>query len=1072
MSSGSIFTGARILLGLALLQVLFRLFSTAIEAAWMEIAMIAATAFLYALFASGLQFPAIGMKSPKEKKHVEVPADMSSNDHRELLLKWHKAIAINQASSLDLTSVVDAMLKLGRSHDDVATELRAALQEDTKMLERVALLLQALLRDDSVELLSVVLRVLEEKVHPIDVAVYAGLMQAYLRRRDYARVTATGLRFNLQDATPRMLAMLATAAAHQSQLAEALSYVKLLPDVPPGGKTLLSPAAVSQIIGLAVKEKQVMTVAEEIFRVRGTMEPKHLDDLVAIESRRRGPASCKELFEAAALLHVAKGPGAYQALALALATAADPEGIENLLLELEADKENLVTEALALALLEACKAVSDGDLAFRSVELHRAACAGSMGGKVLTAAFTVLLSCDRAMDACNFYEREMQSKGIALEPVLAQQLIKAAQQCGRQSLVSRLTDHSTEQRGKHEPRTNRRSGETTGETGDLQRYAGIIKAYAKERDLKGATAVYQRLQASGVTLSPMLCNCFLDACVQCGDFEGTLKHFEEMKQSGLADIVGYNTVLKIFLQRGRSEEARKLVQEMNSRGLQANKVTYNELLHAKVIAKDNKGIWAVVDEMHEAGVKANSVTCSILLKSLTVHSSSSDVTRVVDLIEEVEDPIDEVLFSSVIEACIRIKQLDLLSDLMRRYRSKKGFINLTAPTYGSMIKAYGHAGDIQRVKELWAEMEENRVKPTSITLGCMVEALVVAHQAEEAWNLVHRQLEIEDRKGCINTVIYSTVLKGFAVARRIDKVFAVYSEMRSRGVPCNTITYNTMLDACAKCCAMDRASSLLMDMKEGCVEPDIITYSTIVKGYCLEGDVDRAFHVLEEMKSDDKFAPDEIMYNSILDGCAKQHRVDEALKVLQEMKSAGVAPSNYTLSILVKLLGHARKLNQAFRMVEDLSSKNGFRPNIQVYTCLVQACVLNRRLDRALELYNQMIGDSGCAADEKFYAVLVRGCLQLHQPLKAVEVVRAAFQLPGHGLAQPSRPNAPVVGVETRAVEEVVGKLQASGAEEQAALADLEADLLKYRKLQLPEGKQGKEGRSKARRGSGSGKGA
>merc|ERR1719377_101896 len=114
---------------------------------------------------------------------------------------------------------------------------------------------------------------------------------------------------------------------------------------------------------------------------------------------------------------------------------------------------------------------------------------------------------------------------------------------------------------------------------------------------------------------------------------------------------------------------------------------------------------------------------------------------------------------------------------------------------------------------------------------------------------------------------------------------------------------------------MDRASGLLEDMRESSVEPDIITYSTIVKGYCLEGDVDRAFDVLEDMKSDGKFQPDEIMYNSILDGCAKQHRVEHALNVLEEMKATGVGPSNYTLSILVKLLGHARRLSQAFKMV-------------------------------------------------------------------------------------------------------------------------------------------------------------
>merc|ERR1719486_1894994 len=226
---------------------------------------------------------------------------------------------------------------------------------------------------------------------------------------------------------------------------------------------------------------------------------------------------------------------------------------------------------------------------------------------------------------------------------------------------------------------------------------------------------------------------------------------------------------------------------------------------------------------------------------------------------------------------------------------------------------------------------------------------------------------------------------------------------------------------------MDRATNLLVDMKESCVEPDIVTYSTIVKGYCVEGDVDRAFSVLEDMKSDEKLAPDEIMYNSILDGCAKQHRVEDALKVLEEMKSTGVVPSNYTLSILVKLLGHARRLNQAFRMVEELSTQHGFRPNVQVYTCLVQACVLNRRLEKAMALHDTMIADAGCYTDEKFYAVLARGCLQLHQPLKAVEVVRAAYRLPGHSLAVPASKDAPLAGMEARARGEVTSGLRRGG---------------------------------------------
>merc|ERR1719262_2102930 len=274
----------------------------------------------------------------------------------------------------------------------------------------------------------------------------------------------------------------------------------------------------------------------------------------------------------------------------------------------------------------------------------------------------------------------------------------------------------------------------------------------------------------------------------------------------------------------------------------------------------------------------------------------------------------------------------------------------------------------------------------------------------------------------VNTVIYSSVLKGFAVAKNIDKVFAVHDEMLKHGVPCNTIIYNTMLDACAKCCAMNRAEQILKSMRAASVQPDIITYSTIVKGHCLEGDIDKALAVLKEMHADKATQPDEITYNSFLDGCAKQHRIDEALAALDEMQAAGVSPSNYTLSILVKLLGRVRRLNQAFSLVEDLSAKHNFKPNVQVYTCLMQACILNRKLDRALALHDQMVL-ADCPPDEKLYTGLTRGCLQLHAPQKAADVVRAAYQLPSTTLVVSKEGLAPA-GVEMSTLVKVCACLR------------------------------------------------
>merc|ERR1719161_2258096 len=265
--------------------------------------------------------------------------------------------------------------------------------------------------------------------------------------------------------------------------------------------------------------------------------------------------------------------------------------------------------------------------------------------------------------------------------------------------------------------------------------------------------------------------------------------------------------------------------------------------------------------------------------------------------------------------------------------------------------------------------------------------------------------------------------------------------MMKHGVPCNTITYNTMLDACAKCCTMGRAEQVLKAMRAASVQPDIISYSTIVKGHCMEGDIDKALAVLKEMRSDSTTEPDEITYNSFLDGCAKQYRIDEALAALDEMQAAGVRPSNFTLSILVKLLGRVRRLNQAFTLLEDLSAKHNFKPNVQVYTCLMQACILNRKLDRALALHDQMVL-ADCPPDEKLYTGLARGCLQLHAPQKAADVVRTAYQLPGANLAVSKRGIAPA-GIEMSTMVEVCASLRGGNKEDHAVADNLVADMMK-----------------------------
>ena len=69
---------------------------------------------------------------------------------------------------------------------------------------------------------------------------------------------------------------------------------------------------------------------------------------------------------------------------------------------------------------------------------------------------------------------------------------------------------------------------------------------------------------------------------------------------------------------------------------------------------------------------------------------------------------------------------------------------LTALTYERVIKAYGQAGNVEMVWALWSEMIARGVTPLGTTFG-------------------RERLMDESLRQLVNTVIYSTILRGFAM---------------------------------------------------------------------------------------------------------------------------------------------------------------------------------------------------------------------------------------------------------------------------------------------------------------------
>jgi len=531
---------------------------------------------------------------------------------------------------------------------------------------------------------------------------------------------------------------------------------------------------------------------------------------------------------------------------------------------------------------------------------------------------------------------------------------------------------------------------------DIGKHITMIRGCASEKNLEGAINVFTALEQGGAELNSVVYNTVLDACVECRELHAAEKWMEKMKNKNMTDVVSFNTLIKAHLQRSNFSKARNLMEDMKKQGLQPNRVTFNEIINAMVTKSGDsrrKAMWDMVDEMKAADVIPNQVTISILLKSLNYYSAEADVLKTLNLIKTMEEPMDEVLLSSVVEACVRVGKPELLEAQLKQLEESTPIVINGSHTYGSLIKAYGHAKDVKSIWRCWKEMRNRHIKPTSITLGCMVEAIVSTGDTEGAFDLIHQMEDDETCRDTVNSVTYCSVLKGFTREKKMDRVWTVYEEMCQKKIELSIIMYNTILDACARCGRMDHIAKIEQDIKENGVEPNVITYSTMLKGHCQNGNMQAGFAILEKMKEEPKLKPDEIVYNSLLDGCAQNSLIDEGLRLFDEMQQQGVNPSNFTLSILVKLMNRARNLERAFSLVEEVTRKYGFRPNMHVYTNLIQASASNQQLGRALEVLEKMLQE-GVAPDTRTYSILVRSSMSKGLFKQADGLLRGALGLP------------------------------------------------------------------------------
>merc|ERR1719359_256687 len=247
----------------------------------------------------------------------------------------------------------------------------------------------------------------------------------------------------------------------------------------------------------------------------------------------------------------------------------------------------------------------------------------------------------------------------------------------------------------------------------------------------------------------------------------------------------------------------------------------------------------------------------------------------------------------------------------------------------------------------------------------------------------------------MNTVLYTTLIKGFVKSKSVDKALGVYEEMRHQGV-----------------------------------KPDTRTFSLVLKALCDAGRMEQALECFETMCAEN-IEHDEIIFNNLLSGCVVRKNLALGEKLLQDMLQVNITPSCATFSTLMKLYTECDALPQAQALLNNMEKRFGVVPEQRLYTQLVHSSLRLRQRQISIDVFQAMIKRHGCPTESEF-AKTLQSCITFN-------LFELAVDLSGITLCS---------GGEVRS-EQLQGLIDAAAKKRKSSIVDSVAKLARKHELRV-----------------------
>ncbi|XP_058736721.1 protein LOW PHOTOSYNTHETIC EFFICIENCY 1, chloroplastic-like [Vicia villosa] len=501
----------------------------------------------------------------------------------------------------------------------------------------------------------------------------------------------------------------------------------------------------------------------------------------------------------------------------------------------------------------------------------------------------------------------------------------------------------------------------------LQVYSTVIRWFGKEKRAKSAMVLFdwmkkRKIETNG-SFSPNLFiyNSLLGVVKQCEKFAETEGILNEMARDGVGyDVVTYNVLMAIYIEKGEGEKALDMLEEIRRNGLTPSPASYSQAVQAYRKMEDGNGALSFFVEFREKYrlgeigrdgdgedwekefKKLERFTvraCYQIMRCWLVSSEnkSSCVLRFLVSMDNAGISLTRAELERLVWACTREDHCIVVKELYIRIRERYDKISLSVCNHTIWLMG--------KTKKWWAALEvyedllDKGPKPNNLSYELIMShfrVLLSAARRRGFWKWGVKLLNKMEEKGLKpGSNEWNAVLIACSKASETSAAVQIFKRMVENGQKPTKISYGALLSALEKGKLYDEAFRVWDHMLKVGIEPNVYVYTIMASIYTAQGNFSRVDAIIQEMATLG-IEVTVVTYNAIISSSARNGMSSAAYEWFHRMKVQNITPDEVTYEMLIEALANDGKPRLAYELY--LRAQNeGLGLSLKAYDAVLQS---------------------------------------------------------------------------------------------------------------------------------------